>query len=49
MMEELESGRKKPIITFSPMKTDTTHVNEEREKVSPFLVCRARLLEKILE
>ena len=34
-MEELDSSRKEPSITFPPMKTGTTHVNEEREKVSP--------------
>ena len=35
MMEELDSSRKEPRITFPPMKTGTTHVIEEREKVSP--------------
>ena len=35
MMEELDSSRKEPSITFPPMKAGTTHVNEEREKVSP--------------
>ena len=35
MMEELDSSRKEPSITFPPMKTGITHVNEEREKVSP--------------
>ena len=34
-MEELDSSRTEPSITFPPMKTGTTHVNEEREKVSP--------------
>ena len=35
MTEESESSRKEPSITFPPMKTARTHVNEEREKVSP--------------
>ena len=35
LMKELDSSRKEPSITFPPMKTGTTHVNEEREKVSP--------------
>ena len=35
MMEESESSRNESSITFSPVKTGTTHVNEEREKVSP--------------
>ena len=35
MIEESDSSRKETSITFSPMKTRTTHVNEEREKVSP--------------
>ena len=34
MMEESDSSRKEPSITFPSMKTDTTHVNKEREKVS---------------
>ena len=36
MIEEPESSRKESSVTFPPMKTWTTHVNEEREKVSPF-------------
>ena len=35
MMEESDSSRKEPSITFPPMKTGTNHVNEESEKVSP--------------
>ena len=35
MMEESDSSRKEPSITFPPMKTGTIYVNEEREKVSP--------------
>ena len=35
MMEELDSSRKEPSITFPPINTGTTHVNEKREKVSP--------------
>ena len=34
MMEESDSRRNEPSITFPPMKTGTTHVNGEREKVS---------------
>ena len=35
MMEESDSRRNEPSITFPPMKTGPTHVNGEREKVSP--------------
>ena len=34
MMEESESSRKELSIFSLPMKTETTPVNEEREKVS---------------
>ena len=34
MMEESESIRKESRITFPPMKTGTTRVNEEREELS---------------
>ena len=34
-MEESESSRNQPSITFPPMKAEIIHVNEEREKVSP--------------
>ena len=34
MMEKSDSSMKEPSITFPPMKKRTTHVNEEREKVS---------------
>ena len=34
MMEKLDSSMKEPSITFPPMQKRTTHVNEEREKVS---------------
>ena len=38
MMEESDSSRKESSITPPPpMKTGTTHVNEEREKVSPVI------------
>ena len=33
MMEESESIRKESRITFPPMKTGTTRVNEEREEL----------------
>ena len=33
MMEESDSRREEPSITFHPMKTGTIHVNEERKKV----------------
>ena len=36
MMEESESSWKESSITFPPMKTGTTHANEERENVSFF-------------
>ena len=35
MIEELDSSRKEPSITFPPMKAGIVHVKEEREKVSP--------------
>ena len=35
MMDESESSRKESNITFSPMKTSTTHENEGKEKVFP--------------
>ena len=31
-MEESDSSRNEPSITFPPMKIGTTHVNKEREK-----------------
>ena len=34
-MEESESSRNQPSITFPPMKAEIIHVNKEREKVSP--------------
>ena len=40
MMEELDSSWREPSITFPPMKAGTTHVNEEREKVSPSIYPR---------
>ena len=39
-MEESDCSRKESSITPAPpMKTGTTHVNEEREKVSPVISC----------
>ena len=35
MIEESDYSSKQPSITLPPMKTGTTHVNEESEKVSP--------------
>ena len=35
MIEESDSSRKKQSITFSPMKLGTSHVDDERNKVSP--------------
>ena len=37
MMEESDSSRKEPSITFPPIKTGTIYVNEEKEKVSPVI------------
>ena len=37
MMEEWDSIRKESSITPPPMKTGTTHVNEERENVYPVI------------
>ena len=34
-MEESESSRKEPSVSFPPLKTWTTEVNEEGKKVSP--------------
>ena len=38
-MEESEYSRNESSITFPAMKTGTTHVNEEKEKVSPVNSC----------